>query len=74
MLARMEPFSTWHTPIAWTGYIFFADGLIWKIRGESPIRNARAEMVFLALVSVPLWVVFELYNKYTLHNLSLIHI
>jgi hypothetical protein len=68
MLARVEPFWSWHTPIAWSGYIFFVDGLIWKIRGESPIRNDRAEMVFVALVSVPLWIVFEIYNKYTLHN------
>jgi hypothetical protein len=68
MLARIEPFWSWHTPIAWTGYIFFVDGLIWKIRGESPIVNDRAEMVFVALLSVPLWVLFEIYNKYTLHN------
>jgi hypothetical protein len=68
MLAHIEPFWSWHTPIAWTGYIFFVDGLIWKIRGESPIENDRAEMVFVALASVPLWIVFELYNKYTLHN------
>jgi len=68
MLARIEPFWSWHTPIAWTGYIYFVDGLIWRIRGDSPIRNARAEMAFVALVSVPLWIVFELYNKYTLHN------
>jgi len=68
MLARVEPFWSWHTPIAWTGYLFFVDGLIWKIRGESPIRNDRAEMVFMAIVSVPLWIVFEIYNKYTLHN------
>ena len=68
MLAHLEPFWSWHTPIAWSGYILFADGLIWRIRGESPIRNARAEMAFMALVSVPLWVLFEFYNKYTLHN------
>jgi hypothetical protein len=68
MLKHIEPFWSWHTPIAWTGYLFFVDGLIWKIRGESPIRNDRAEMVFIALVSIPLWVVFELYNKHTLHN------
>ena len=68
MFAHVEPFWSWHTPIAWTGYIVFVDGLIWKIRGESPIRNDRAEMVFLALASVPMWIVFEIYNKYTLHN------
>lgn len=68
MLAGIEPFWSWHTPIAWTGYICFVDGVIWRIRGESPIRNDRAEMAFIALTSIPLWVVFELYNKYTLHN------
>jgi hypothetical protein len=68
VIARIEPFFSWHTPIAWTGYIFFVDGLIWVRRGESPIRNDRAEIVFMALVSVPLWVVFEEYNKHFLHN------
>ena len=68
MLARIEPFWSWHTPIAWTGFIFFADGWIWKRRGESPIKNDRAEVVFMALASIPLWLVFELYNKYTFWN------
>jgi hypothetical protein len=68
MLARLEPFWSWHTPIAWTGYILFVDGLVWTRRGESPLRNDRAEVMFMALASVPLWVVFEEYNKYALHN------
>jgi hypothetical protein len=68
VIARIEPFWSWHTPIAWTGYIFFVDGLIWVRRGESPIRNDRAELVFMAIVSVPLWIVFEEYNKHFLHN------
>lgn len=68
MLARIEPFWSWHTPIAWTGFIFFADGVIWKRRGESPLKNDRAEMVFLTLASIPLWVIFELYNKYAIAN------
>ena len=68
MFAKIEPFWSWHTPIAWTGFIHFTDAWIWKRRGESPLRNDRAEMVFLALASVPLWMVFELYNKHTLGN------
>src|SRR5258706_1685415 len=68
MLAKIEPFWSWHTPIAWTGYLVFIDGWIWHRRGESPIRNDRAEVVFLALVSIPLWIIFEEYNKYTLSN------
>src|SRR5260221_11937173 len=68
MLAQIEPFWSWHTPIAWTGYIFLIDGLIWHRRGESPIKNDRAEMVFLALVSGPPWISFEEYKKHSLFN------
>ena len=68
MLAGIPPFTVWHTPIAWTGYILLVDGLVWKGRGNSWIRNAPAELAFLAIVSVPLWVIFEIYNAYSLRN------
>jgi hypothetical protein len=67
-LADIEPFNTFHTPIAWTGYLLLVDGIVWKRRGSSWLSDARAEFVFLAFLSVPLWIVFELYNKYSLHN------
>jgi len=67
MLAKLEPFWSWHTPIAWTGYILFVDGLVWRQRGNSLLRNNRTEALFLALMSVPLWVIFEQYNKHALH-------
>jgi hypothetical protein len=68
MLARVEPFWSWHTPIAWTGYILFVDAWVFRRRGRSWLMNARAEFVFLAVVSFPLWLVFEWYNKYFIHN------
>jgi hypothetical protein len=68
MLARIEPFYHWHTPIAWTGFILAVDALVWKRRGHSWIRNHPAELLFMASVSVPLWVVFEVYNKYSIRN------
>ena len=68
MLARIEPFYHWHTPIAWTGYILLVDAVVWKRRGNSWLRNNRAELFFLSCVSVPLWVIFEIYNKYSIHN------
>jgi hypothetical protein len=68
MLARFQPFASWHTPIAWTGYILFIDRLVWRRRGDSMIRNAPAELAFIACCSVPLWIVFELYNKCCLQN------
>lgn len=65
---RVEPFYHWNTPICWTGYILFVDGVVWRIRGTSWLSHSRAEFFFLACTSVPLWVIFELYNKHFIHN------
>lgn len=62
MLRRVEPFWTWHTPFAWTGYILLVDGIIYKKRGSSWLTTNLREFLFLAFVSIPLWVVFEGYN------------
>ena len=62
MLAHVEPFWTWHTPFAWTGYILLIDGIVYKLRGSSWLTDNRREFAFLAVVSIPLWVVFEGYN------------
>ena len=62
MLAQVEPFWTWHTPFAWTGYILLLDGVVYTLRGSSWLTTNRTEFVFLAMVSIPLWVVFEGYN------------
>ena len=70
-LARIEPFYSWHTPIAWTGSILAVDGLVWKRRGSSWLSNARAELLFLAFVSVPLWVAFELLQQVLRSQLAL---
>ena len=61
-LARIEPFYSWNTPICWTGFILFADAVVWRARGESWIRSSPREFTALALVSIPLWLVFEAYN------------
>jgi len=64
MLAGVEPFATFHTPIAWTGYILFVDGLVWRARADSWLQSSPAEFLFLAVFSVPLWLVFEFYNLF----------
>lgn len=64
MLAGVEPFYTFHTPIAWTGYVLFVDGLVWRRRGDSWLRNAPAEFLFLAVASIPLWLIFEFFNLF----------
>jgi len=61
-LLQIEPFSSWNTPIAWIGFILFADGIVYRARGDSWIRSAPGEFALLALVSIPLWVIFEGFN------------
>ena len=63
-LARIEPFYSWNTPIAWSGFILFADSVVWKARRHSWLRSRPAEFAFLAVASVPLWLVFEFYNLF----------
>ena len=63
-LFGIEPFASWNTPIAWTGFILFADAIVWRARGRSWIRTSPYEFAFLAIVSIPLWLVFEFFNLY----------
>ena len=54
--------STFFTPIAWTGYILLADGLVASLEGESRLSESPAHFAALFLCSVPLWTIFEVYN------------
>jgi len=62
--AKIAPFYSWNTPIAWTGFILFADSIVWRARHRSWMRSNPREFIFLALASIPLWLVFEFYNLY----------
>ncbi len=64
MLLKVEPFWSWHTPIAWTGYIVLVDGVVHLRRGRSWLSDSPAEFALLVLVSFPLWLVFEFYNLF----------
>ncbi len=63
-LAHVEPFWSWNTPICWTGFILFADAVVWRARGDSWLHSAAREFVAVALLSIPLWLVFEFYNRF----------
>jgi hypothetical protein len=62
MLGQVEPFWSWHTPIAWTAYILLVDGFIFQNTRFLWLLNNPREFFFLAAVSIPLWLVFEAYN------------
>jgi hypothetical protein len=52
----------WFTPIIWTGYILFADALVFRLKGRSLVRGERLEFVIIVLVSIGGWWLCEFYN------------
>src|SRR5216684_8098501 len=58
----VEPVATYFTPIAWTAYILIADAALFAMRGRSFLRGAPRELGRMALLSIPLWLIFEAYN------------
>jgi len=50
------------TPIVWTGYLLFADSLVYGVKGSSRMADSWRSFLGLACCSVPLWLIFEAYN------------
>lgn len=53
---------TFFTPMVWTGYLLFIDGVVASLRGDSRLMRDPWEFLSLAFWSVPLWLIFEAYN------------
>src|SRR3989442_15339812 len=55
-------FSGWRfTPLRWTCYILLADAAVLAMRGHSRLHDAPWQFAGVALLSIPLWLVFEAY-------------
>jgi hypothetical protein len=52
----------WMTPIVWTGYILFVDGLMFKLKGRSLLLTDRLELLLVAIISIGGWWLCEFYN------------
>ena len=57
-----QPVAVYFTPIAWTCYILLADAAVLAIRGHSRLHDEPGKFFSLAVLSVPLWLIFEAYN------------
>lgn len=64
-LVKLEPFAEWYIPIVWYGYILFVDSLVHMIKGRSLISSRFSEFVFMCALSLPFWLIFEMYNIFT---------
>ncbi|MGH9328753.1 MAG: hypothetical protein ACRD2B_18960 [Terriglobia bacterium] len=54
--------AIYFTPLAWTGYLLVTDSLVASLQGTSLFRRSPRGFFALAAWSVPLWVIFEIYN------------
>jgi hypothetical protein len=54
--------AVYFTPIAWTAYLLVLDAMVEAAGGRSRMRTTPWEFASLALLSIPLWLIFEAYN------------
>jgi hypothetical protein len=62
MFHGIEPVATYFTPIAWSAYILIADAAVFAVSGRSRLQDAPLVFARMALLSIPLWLIFEAYN------------
>ncbi len=64
-LLVIMPFASWYIVIVWYGYMLFIDSIVYKICRRSLISSYPKEFALMIVLSVPFWLIFELYNLYT---------
>ncbi|HEV2731324.1 MAG TPA: hypothetical protein VGV15_14940, partial [Terriglobales bacterium] len=57
-----QPVAVYFTPIAWTCYVLLADAAVLAVRGYSLLHDEPRKFVSIAVLSIPLWLIFEAYN------------
>lgn len=62
MFRRVWPVTVYFTPIAWTSYLLICDALVNAVSGRSRLHDRPREFLLVALLSIPLWLIFEAYN------------
>jgi hypothetical protein len=62
LFAGADWIAQWFTPIMWTGYILFLDGVIFSRKGKSLLSTYPREFAILAVISIGSWEIFEGYN------------
>jgi hypothetical protein len=62
MFRGVQPLATYFTPIAWSAYLMTVDAGVLSVTGHSRLRDDPRGFVVTAVLSVPLWLIFEAYN------------
>ena len=61
-VAQVELAAQNLTPLCWTGFILAVDGLLDR-SGRSWLRRSPRELLLMAAISIPSWLLFELYDR-----------
>jgi len=74
LLVLDVPFmKTWFYVCAWWPLIIILDSLNFRLSGSSPLSDSPRNFGFAAFISIPVWLIFELFNlrlqNWSYHNL-----
>jgi hypothetical protein len=61
-VAQVEVAAQNLTPLCWTGFILAVDGALAR-SGRSWLRNSPKELLLMAAISIPSWLLFEFYDR-----------
>lgn len=59
---RVKFVLLYFTPLVWSGYILLVDAVVFRLTRRSRIHDSIGSFFWLALWSIPLWLIFEGYN------------
>lgn len=62
MFHRIWPVNIYFTPVAWTAYLFIVDAMVFSSSDRSRLHESPVQFIVCALLSIPLWLIFEAYN------------
>lgn len=62
LFRRIEPVPIYFTALAWSAYLLIADAAVFALTGRSRLSDAPLTFARVALLSLPLWLIFEAYN------------
>ena len=62
LIVAVEPEPPLAGALAWSGYVLAVDAAVYTIRGRSIIRNRPEAFLWLAVLSIFLWLPFEWWN------------
>ena len=62
LLLGLPFMKTWFFCFVWWSFILLVDALNYRSRGSSPLSRSKKDFAFKALISVFIWLLFELFN------------